>query len=265
MSMTCGRDSDRVLVRKFVFSIDVEKDILSEDSSRGIEEGLPLILNLLDKYHVKATIFVNGETAEQFPSLIKELAKRHEIACHGYSNEDMGRISRKEQFHILQRATEAIERVAGRPCGYRAPRLSVNPDTFSLLKEFGYRYDSSLPQFGLKNLRYPVDYIPGDNIVELRCIPTYSIRLFGNGFVSRYVVETSLRQRGYCIFFTHPWEAIAVLSCCKSRISHLKELAFCYNYIRTGRVFLERLDYFLNTYHVNPGFQTAWELAQELS
>ena len=45
------------------------------------------ILDLFEKYDVKATFFTLGFIAEKYPELIEEIqSKGHEIASHGYQH-----------------------------------------------------------------------------------------------------------------------------------------------------------------------------------
>ena len=47
-------------------------------------EGLKRILNLLDKYAIKATFYLPGHTALHHPAEMREIADRgHEIGSHG--------------------------------------------------------------------------------------------------------------------------------------------------------------------------------------
>ena len=52
-----------------------------------VPEAVAPILELLDKYEVKATFFVLATVAEQYPDLVRSIhEKGHEIAAHGYSH-----------------------------------------------------------------------------------------------------------------------------------------------------------------------------------
>jgi peptidoglycan/xylan/chitin deacetylase (PgdA/CDA1 family) len=57
--------------------------------SPRVEVGLYRILELLDKYRVRATFFVLGWVAERYPVLVKEVAARgHELGSDGLSHEE---------------------------------------------------------------------------------------------------------------------------------------------------------------------------------
>lgn len=58
-----------------VFSVDVERD-LHTNGFKGITEGIPILIKMLDKYSIKATFFATGELLKKYPSLFKNLARK---------------------------------------------------------------------------------------------------------------------------------------------------------------------------------------------
>ena len=108
--------------------------------------GVPRVLDVLARHEVSATFFVPGHTAEAFPSVVAEIAKRgHEVAAHGFLHETPVGLSREQEKAILVRAEETLTRIAGtKPVGYRSPAWDLSDHTIDLLAERGYRYDSSL-------------------------------------------------------------------------------------------------------------------------
>ncbi|HSB05444.1 MAG TPA: polysaccharide deacetylase family protein [Thermodesulfobacteriota bacterium] len=135
-----------------------------------LSEVIPSILDLLNRYHVKATFFVLGEVASRFPALIRQIEQEgHEIGCHGMSHRMLGDLGeegfKKEMEDFRNLTKEILGNVNIR--GFRAPTFSLNPDTkwaLPILRDFGYRYDSSIfpeklfwnPLYGIDNApRYP--------------------------------------------------------------------------------------------------------------
>jgi peptidoglycan/xylan/chitin deacetylase (PgdA/CDA1 family) len=112
----------------------------------GIVRGLPRILDLLDRVGAAATFFVPGATIDAHPAAIAQLHDRgHEVGHHGYHHYAPHRIPLDEQRRELDRGIAAIERCTGsRPVGYRSPSWELTPETFALLTELGFGYDSSL-------------------------------------------------------------------------------------------------------------------------
>jgi len=104
------------------------------------------ILNVLDNYNVKATFFVPGINAANHPKAMKTIhSEGHEIACHGWKHENVSNLPREEEKKRLMQTIEAIETATGeKPIGNRAAGGELSPNTFHLLWENGFVYDSSL-------------------------------------------------------------------------------------------------------------------------
>jgi len=118
--------------------------ILSE-GRYGVVRGVPRILDLLARYEIPATFFVPGYTAEQHPRLVEALLDAgHEVAHHGYLHLRSDKVSHWEQIDEIDKGLEALERVgAPKPRGYRSTSWELTPETFELLVDRGFGYDSS--------------------------------------------------------------------------------------------------------------------------
>jgi peptidoglycan/xylan/chitin deacetylase (PgdA/CDA1 family) len=132
-------------MRKVALTIDVEQDVPPYLTTwRGIEDGLPKLLDLLSKHDVRATFFVTGQAAEKFPQLVKKISQEHEIGCHGFEHERFDKIDAQEQFRRIEKATNVLNEVIGRRIlGFRAPNFRPSSHTFVALKQIGYLYDAS--------------------------------------------------------------------------------------------------------------------------
>lgn len=113
------------------------------------KEGLPMLLDLYDKYGVKATFFYIANFAKQHPEIIKIVQERgHEIACHGLTHKHdkaFDVMPFDEQLDHLSTAKKILEDIAGEEVvSFRAPALRVNFDTPKALIEAGFKYDSSV-------------------------------------------------------------------------------------------------------------------------
>lgn len=138
-----------------VFSVDVERDLHS-NALEGITRGIPRIETLLDKHGIKATFFVTAELFEKFPAIFKRLHnKGHEIALHSYNHRRYDLMSYKEKKQDLIMSIRAYKRLFGHaPGGFRAPQHSLDDDALSLLKGYGFSYDSSTVPFNIMLLRH---------------------------------------------------------------------------------------------------------------
>ena len=85
------------------------------------EKSTLRILDLLERFEVKATFFVMGWTAERRPDLVREVARRgHEIASAGYTRQSFRYFDAAEFRKDLRRAQGAIEKASEKQVlGYR--------------------------------------------------------------------------------------------------------------------------------------------------
>jgi peptidoglycan-N-acetylglucosamine deacetylase len=115
-------------------------------SAFGPQQGVTRVLDLLDSYDIKATFFVPGYIAEQYPDAVRELINReHEVAHHGYLHEQPAGMTSEQQAQSLERGTEALASLTRRrPVGYRAPGPDTSVHMPELLQQQGFLYDSSL-------------------------------------------------------------------------------------------------------------------------
>jgi peptidoglycan-N-acetylglucosamine deacetylase len=86
-------------------------------------QGTPLVLDILDAAHIKATFFMVGERVEREPGLAAEVARRgHAIAVHGHRHRNLLRLTPKQIARDLDRAVETIAAATNTsPTLHRAP------------------------------------------------------------------------------------------------------------------------------------------------
>lgn len=171
-------------MRSVALTIDVEQDVPPYmDTWRGMQEGLPTLLDLLSKHDVRATFFVTGQAAEKFPDLVKKISHGHEVGCHGYEHERFDKLDAQEQFRRIEQATKVLNRVIGQQVlGFRAPNFRPSPHTFVALKQMGYLYDASNAcyRIGPDPIRHGLVEIPNTWPSSfLRLPPTFSKRVLG--------------------------------------------------------------------------------------
>jgi peptidoglycan/xylan/chitin deacetylase (PgdA/CDA1 family) len=137
-------------------------------TSRGADaftEGLPKLVELCERSHLKATFFVEAAVALKFPDTVKQLARTgHEVGCHGKNHEWYGThpppnwVSQRNQLKLLTNdekktcifeATETLKRTIGVKANvFKAPFNSIEDvTTLKILEDLGYVTDSSLPNF----------------------------------------------------------------------------------------------------------------------
>ena len=131
----------------------------------GVRRGLPKILDLLDRHSIPATFFVPGSTAvEHSDAVVAILAGGHEIGHHGHLHVRSDLVSEAVQREEIERGLEALAAAgAPRPRGYRSSSWELTPETFDLLIEHGFDYDSSC----MGDDRPYLETWDGQQIVEL--------------------------------------------------------------------------------------------------
>jgi peptidoglycan/xylan/chitin deacetylase (PgdA/CDA1 family) len=120
-----------------------------DDISRGLfagEVGVPRLLKLFDKFHIKASWFIPGHSIETFVEPTRMIVDAgHEIGAHGYSHENPIAMTPRQEEDVLLKTIDLIAQVSGkRPVGYVAPWWEFSPVTNELLLKHGFTYDHSL-------------------------------------------------------------------------------------------------------------------------
>lgn len=128
--------------------------------------AVPRVLDLLERHDVKASFYVPGFTATNYPWLVSQIHDAgHEIGHHGWVHEQAGEVSLDAQRDIYEKGASALEAITGsRPLGYRSPNGSYNGDTIKVLRENDVLYNShfSASDFRPYYLREDVWKGPGE-------------------------------------------------------------------------------------------------------
>lgn len=111
----------------------------------GIVRGTPRILALLARHGIRGTFFIPGHTAGLHPDTVRAvLDGGHEVAHHGHLHLRSDKVSEQDQRDEIERGLAALASAgAPRPVGYRSTSWELTPETFDLLLEHGFDYDSS--------------------------------------------------------------------------------------------------------------------------
>lgn len=107
-----------------VYSVDCEekKVALTFDAAWGADKTLK-ILEILQKYQVKATFFLVGFWVEKYPEETKAIAQSGcEIGNHSANHLQMSKLSESKVIEELQSVNNQIESLTGEKCKFfRAP------------------------------------------------------------------------------------------------------------------------------------------------
>jgi peptidoglycan-N-acetylglucosamine deacetylase len=112
----------------------------------GNRVGVPRILDLLNRYAVKATFYVPAVAARLYPEEQRRVvAEGHEIGIHGWIHELNSVLPYEAERDLMMRSTDTLEKIIGkRPVGMRTPSWDFSPNTLRIEAELGLLYDSSL-------------------------------------------------------------------------------------------------------------------------
>ncbi len=129
-------------------------------------ENAGAALKLLDRRGIKATFFMLGRLADEYPGVARAIkAAGHELASHGYTHRSLWRMTPREFALDLKRSREAIQKACGAaPAGYRSPTWSLKGRAAAflpLIREAGFSYDASLYPLNSSAPRGPHEIIPG--------------------------------------------------------------------------------------------------------
>ncbi len=118
-----------------------------------IEQNTAAFLDLLDETGNKATFYVCGWIAENFPGVVAEVVRRgHEIACQGYFHHFIDEMTPQAFRDDVRRSRTAVERAAGvKVRGFRVGRGWIGPKdlwALDILAEEGFTHDSSVCPIG---------------------------------------------------------------------------------------------------------------------
>jgi peptidoglycan/xylan/chitin deacetylase (PgdA/CDA1 family) len=175
------------------------------------------VLDLAERFGLRATIFITGMTARRFPTLTKEIiARGHEVAGHGLMHEDLRLLrSMNRVEETISSTLTILEKSSGRMVeGWKHPGL----------------YQDRMVRMGLGNS--PVKWCTGTKIplaiTRLGCellpfedygskveIPTapelvdYDLyvhfRSSSNRFTQTWTEVTSRFRSSVLVFTIHPW------------------------------------------------------------
>ena len=198
-------------IEEFDMPYEYQKMIEFKDQIEISRKGTELILNLLQKYSIKATFFSTVQFALEVPELINRIRNEgHELASHTYYH------SRFEEKH-LELSKQKLEELSGMPVyGLRMPRMAdVDPNA---VLNAGYKYNSSLnPTFlpgRYNHFSEPRTYFKTDGLLQIPASvsPKLRIPLFWlsfHNFPLRYYIylcEKTYKRDRYLNLYFHPWE-----------------------------------------------------------
>lgn len=125
----------------------------------------PQILAILKKYNARATFFLVGEKALQYPELVRaEVSARMSIGNHTYHHVNLTKISEMYVAAEIQACSDALKKVTGRrPYLFRPPGGDYNDHVAQVAKSLGNTIVLWTDD--------PGDYAsPGERVIENRLL-----------------------------------------------------------------------------------------------
>jgi len=113
----------------------------------GSRQGLGRVVKLLDRNRIPATFFIPSVSLALAPEMadVIKASGRHEFGVHGWIHELNTTLPDSAERALLTKALAELTRLTGtKPTGYRAPSWNFSPNTLSILRDLGFRYESSL-------------------------------------------------------------------------------------------------------------------------
>ena len=183
----------------------------------GARVGLKRILALLDKNGIPASFFIPSVSLAITPDMATWItsSRRHEIAVHGWIHELNMTLPDSAERALLTKAVSELTAMTGmKPVGYRAPSWNFSPNTLSILRDMGFRYESSLmaddePYELLQNgeptglVEIPVEWILDDApLFDPRGQSYASPRDVAQVWMDEF--DTALAEGGMLVLTMHP-------------------------------------------------------------
>lgn len=167
---------------------------------RGIDEGMPRLLDLLARHGVTATFFTTGNVARRSPGIVRALlGAGHELASHGMTHRAFDQLDADVARWELAESARVL-RAFGPVVSFRAPYLRFPERYVPMLEEAGYELDASLARYK-RSFRAPR-------------VPTRLVRAAASITSSALRLPPAVRDRWLdrlerpVVLFVHPWEFV---------------------------------------------------------
>lgn len=219
-----------------VFTMDVEAFTDTEcisNSGIAVEDdlldGFDEYLKILDNHDIKSTLFTVGTLAPKIRDRLKKhLGNGHRLALHGYQHTPPMELTVSQFEEQTKKAKDMLSDIFNTEVtGYRAPCFSIDKERLDVLKNLGFKYDSS--HLGFNMARHTVDLdlsdfsqireniFCNDNFFEFgiskQKIFGHPFPISGGGYVRlinwefmKSVIQQHITTHDYYVFYLHPFE-----------------------------------------------------------
>lgn len=219
-----------------VFTMDVEAFTDTEcvaNSSQSVDvdllDGFDEYMRILDKYNIKSTLFTVGSLAPKIVNRLNENIKNgHRLALHSYEHIAPMDVSEETFKYEIFKSKQRLDSLFDTEIvGFRAPFFSLDDKRLNILKDLGFKYDSSHLDFikarhtvnlnlkGFKEISKDIFHNGGFFEFGLSKQKIFGkpypisgggyVRLSNWGFI-KGVIKQYLQQNDYYVFYLHPFE-----------------------------------------------------------
>jgi len=183
------------------FTVDVEPDCPPYLTGfRGIEHGMPRLLDMLADEGIPATFFTTGEVAVRYAAVVDRIVRDgHELASHGMTHRAFTSLDAREARHEIEQAATILRRT-GPVTSFRAPYLRFPSPYLQMLADAGFKLDSS-------QAKYKAAYYRDRPATTLSRVPasvTSSVLRLPRVVRSPYLAALA----SPIVLFVHPWEFV---------------------------------------------------------
>lgn len=231
-----------------IFTMDVEPftdtecvHFSKEDVKVDLLDGFDEYIKILDKYNIKSTLFTVGNLAPKMADKLKIcLNNGHRLALHNYKHiAPMNMDPAKFREKISESKAKLSQLFGTEILGFRAPCFSMDRERLEILKDLGFKYDSS--HLGFDKAIHTVNLDLND-FDELRDGIFHNKGFFefglskskifgrpypisGGGYVRlgnwdfiKSILKQYIKTNNYYVFYLHPFELT------KQKIPFIKDL-----------------------------------------
>lgn len=241
------------------FTIDVERFIDTEcvykakqPVSKTMLDGLDRYMQILDKYGIKATLFVLSDLVDEVKEkLIKHIKNGHKIALHGKRHVPPVMMENEYFEEQIKHAKEKVERALDvSVVGFRAPCFGIDREKINILEKMGFRYDASMLDFSSATHHTNIDLDGFEKIgsetfrkgnffefgLSMQKVFGKKFPVSGGGYIrlsnwffAKTMLNKRFRTKDNYVFYLHPFEMS------KEKIPWIKNMKiYDYYYLRKG-------------------------------
>lgn len=210
-----------------------------------VRKSAEIILKILKKHDTKITFFVLGQLYEWYPETIEKIFQEgHEIAFHTYSHDILK--TKETLIKSLEKSKRFLNKF--KPIGFRAPNIMLSKECLLILKEYGFKYDSSTYGAGIsnRNNHIPIEF-PVSTYGKVPIGSGYFIAILGNKI--EWFYRRINKENRPVIAFIHNWQVIkpkhATFPCLSYIIKHPYYLPYTFGVYST-------LEFLLNNFSFAP-------------